>query len=291
MKILLSFFLLFPAIFLFGQSDTTYYFGVNGNIQSINKAEIKMVFNYKNQDRFNIDIFNFNHEKWQKKESETVKVLNSDSYSIVTKKGEEKSSYIRTYADMGNGRWQFVETKQQQVLRRGTTLQKMPLILDGVVTQYYPNGPIMSESVYKNNELISNKNWLENGIPYFENLFYSVDQYPDFSKGNEQLNQYILKKLTDNRIDFSKVAGQLEIGFVVFENGQIGGFKVLKSISPYLEELVINAFRELQGEWIPANLNGENVRFFQTYPINFEHHEFLLESFDYYNGLVQFDRK
>ena len=52
-----------------------------------------------------------------------------------------------------------------------------------------------------------------------------------------------------------------------------------------------NMSETIQEEWVPAQLNGSNVRFFQTYPINFEYQEFLLESFDYYNGLVQFERK
>ena len=51
-----------------------------------------------------------------------------------------------------------------------------PLLFEGEVTEFYSNGNKKSISVYKNNELVWNKNWLENGEKYIDNIFYSVDK-------------------------------------------------------------------------------------------------------------------
>ena len=52
MKIFISLFLLLQTLLLIGQPETTYYFGVNGNVELTSKAEIKMVFDYQSQEKF-----------------------------------------------------------------------------------------------------------------------------------------------------------------------------------------------------------------------------------------------
>ncbi|MDA3881543.1 MAG: hypothetical protein PF436_14225 [Prolixibacteraceae bacterium] len=66
---------------------------------------------------------------------------------------------------------------------------------------------------------------------------------------------------------------------------------VREGITPQINEIVINAFRNLEGEWKPAVLNDEKVRFFQTFPITFSNLEYQVEFFDFYSGLVKFEQK
>lgn len=268
-----------------------YYFGANGRIDDGNTKQTRISIKQKNSKRLMLTTSFYNKGEWFEMSREKWKKIDENSYQIKTQKGKKHITFVRSYHLLETGKWQFTDAIKQRIIRRGTCIQQIPLILDGLETSYYKNGSVSSEAVYRNNELISNKNWLENGVPYFDNLFDSADRYPSYSRGNEQLNEAVFQKLKDNKVDFSRIDGQMLVGFVVFPDGKIGGFRVLKGITPHLDRLVVDALRELDAPWIPAQLNGNNVRFFQKYPINFSHDEYQLEFFDLSSGLAQFERK
>jgi len=71
---------------------------------------------------------------------------------------------------------------------------------------------------------------------------------------------------------------RLVVGFVVMENGEIDGIRIERGLGLDLNNLALTAFHTLQGTWQPARLNGENVRFYKLFPINFIYREF---DFDY----------
>lgn len=282
--------LIFPFISE-GTSDTIIVSGINGSLNAGDNPEMKMVVKSRRNEVVLVDYFTLLNGEWIKSKSEKAKKIDANNYRVSSGKGRNRMVLIREYTQLPDSGFQFVETIGQQLVRRGTTLLRFPILPHGTMVSYYPEGPVKSEEIYNINEMISNKNWLENGLPYIDDLFYSVDRYPAYSGGNEQINRQIMTKMKEKQIDFSAIAGTLEIAFVVFENGKIGAFRVLKSIDPFLENLIIDAIRSLEGEWLPARLNDRNVRFFQTFPIHFNHYEMQVEFFDYYSGLVQFERK
>jgi hypothetical protein len=239
-QIITTIILISSVLWVSGQTDTTYYFGPNGSISDANSLRVKKEINYK----------------WNERIS------------------------VKTYQKINDKHFFFTDSIKNQIVREGYTLNKTPLIFDSLVVEYYPNKQIKSKSIYKNNQLVSNKNWLENGVPYIDNIFYSTDKFPQFSKGNQNLNEQILTSLKKNGINFSEVHGRITIGFVVFENGKTGGYRVLEGITPQINEIVINAFRNLEGEWEPAVLNDEKVRFFQTFPITFSNLEYQISTYD-----------
>lgn len=288
----IKFFILFFLIVAAVQAqERIYYFGANGKIDAQNNMQTRISIKPKNRNKINVNNEYFSRGEWHVISRERWKQEDENSYRIKIQKGKKGNAFVRTYNKLDNGKWQFFDLDNQCIICKGITLKKVPLIFDGKVTRYYKSGAVKSEEIYRNNELIANKNWLENGIAYYDNLFYSVDRYPAYSRGNEQLNEAVFQKLKDNKVDFSRIDGQMLIGFVVFKDGKVGGFRVLKGITPHLDRLVVDALREVDGAWIPAQLNGENVRFFQKYPINFSHDEYQLEFFDLSSGLVQFERK
>ncbi|MBN2805178.1 MAG: energy transducer TonB [Prolixibacteraceae bacterium] len=282
--------LLFPLL-LSGSVDTMIVTGVNGRLNAIEAPEQMMVVKSKGSQNIKVEYFVMDDGKWVKTNTERAREFAPERFRITSGRGRTKTTMIRDYVEMADGRWQFVESIQKQVVRRGTSILRFPILPDGVLVTHYPNGPVKTEETYRNNELISNINWLENGLPYVEDLFYSVDRYPAYSRGNEQINKQIMAKFKEKQVDFSSISGKLEIGFVVFENGKVGAFRILKSIDPDLDNMIVEAIRSLEGEWIPARLNNQTVRFFQTFPIHFNHYEMQVEFFDYYSGLVQFERK
>jgi periplasmic protein TonB len=72
--------------------------------------------------------------------------------------------------------------------------------------------------------------------------------------------------------------GRLVVGFVVMENGNIKGLRIENGLGLEMNNLALTAFHTLKGEWQPARLNGENVRYYQLFPINFIYRDF---DFDY----------
>jgi hypothetical protein len=273
------------------QSDTTYFFGPNGSLTNKSSLRIKKDIDYKWNNKIKVTTFHFTDEGWTKRIEETWKNTGNNTYIIRINNDRSSSSIQRTYKETSNNRWFFTDSIKNQIVRKGYTLNKVPLILDSMVVDYYPNGQVKAKSIYNNNQLVSNQNWLENGVEYIDNIFYSTDKFPQFSKGTQNLNKQILASLKKNGVNFSETHGRVTIGFVIFEDGRTGGYRVLESITPQINKIVINAFQNLEGEWEPAVLNDENVRFFQTFPITFSNLEYQVEFFDFYSGLVKFERK
>jgi len=276
---------------LSAQTDTTFYFGPNGAMSGSNSLRIKKEVNHKWNNRISVDTYHYTDEGWTKRIEETWKKVNDDTYIIRIKSDRSTSSLKRTYKEINDNHFFFTDSIKNLIVREGYTLNKTPLILDSLVVEYYPNGQVKSKSIFKKNQLVSNENWLKNGVKYIDNIFHSTDKFPKFSKGNQNLNEQILSSLKNNGVNFSDIHGRVTIGFVVFENGKTGGYRILEGITPRINNIVIKAFQNLDGEWEAAVHNDEKVRFFQTFPITFSNLEYQVEFFDFYSGLVKFERK
>lgn len=135
--------------------------------------------------------------------------------------------------------------------------------------EYYDNGSRKSISVYENNELVSNENWTKDGEKYIDNIFYSVEQEPRFKPGTDSLHHHVLETFRESGIDLSQVEGRMTVGFVVLEDGTISGLQIEQGIGRELNDMAFKALNTLPGEWLPAQLNGNDVRYYQLFPINF----------------------
>jgi len=205
-------------------------------------------------------------------------------YSIQSKTPDTKSFGEISFKENPEGLFSFTQTKEGKLFRTGFTKSMIPLNLQGQVKEYYPNGNLKSESIYKNNELISNKNWNKDGSKYIDNIFYSVNKQPEYFAGNEAITQSIMKAYEDYKIDFFKITGKLVIGFVILEDGTTTGFRIEQGIHPGLDTLTMNSLEALNGKWTPALLNGEKVKFYKTFPVNLE----VDESYTYQIGSIRF---
>jgi hypothetical protein len=61
------------------------------------------------------------------------------------------------------------------------------------------------------------------------------------------------------------------------EDGTIDGIRILKGILPTINTVAFQSFSNLKGEWKPARLNNQNVRYYEVFPINFIYKEQHLE--------------
>lgn len=275
-------FLIFIAILLptfgFGQNDTVYYFGINGKTENPGKKEIMKKVDFRGTKKIEVKTYKATETDWQLIYTEKIKV-EKDSVFEIRMKGDEFSGRItRTFKSLGNGTFNFTDRINSTVKRTGITKQKVPLIFDGTVTENYNSGKIKSVSEYRENELISNRNWQPDGTSLVDNIFYSVDSEPLFEPGMTFIHQQVRQAIIDAKFDLLTVEGKMVVGLVITKEGKIGGVQIVKGISQVLNGIIVDAFRKVEGAWVPAKLNNQNVSYFQMIPINFIYNKY---NFDY----------
>jgi len=278
---------LFLSISGYSQKEAVIYLGKNGKHTTPEQAEIIQKTYIKSASEILVQSLRLKDAKWKKVYSEKFRKVNDSTYQVKSSSIDGKSSTInRVYYPLENNTFKFKDIHKNQTIRVGYSSTKIPLTLNGQITEFYQSGQKKSISEYSNNELVSNQNWNENGEKYIDNIFYSVDVEPTFVPGMKVLHQHLLKGFKDAGIDMSSISGSLIIGFVVKESGKIDGIKILKGLGPNLNSVAVESFANLTGEWVPAKLNNHNVRYFQVFPINFINKEQRFDFAEFNKGLL-----
>jgi len=260
--------ILFISFPLTGQE--VYYYGVNNKPLENEENAVSMIsINKKGNDRIKLETFVKWRSEWKNAFIEKIKIKTENEYLIRKfANGRQIDKYARFYSPGAEGGFEFVEMYNDAVKRKGFTTTMLPLNFDGEVTEYFKNETVKSKSVFKNNQLVSNENWLENGEKYIDNIFYSADVPPSYDIETNNLLAHVSNKFSQyNLID---ITGTILVGFVITENGELTGTRIVEGIQPALDRIAVEAVQSFPGKWKPAVLNNENVRFFCTMPINFK---------------------
>jgi hypothetical protein len=280
MKKIITILFILISYSIFAQKDTTCFFGVNGKICSPDQFSNKVEVIYSG-DKITIKTYTLSDDKLKLANTEEYKEMGDNLYQIKYKGTDSKGMITRKFFPESDTSYRFTDLVNDKIAKTGYSRTKFPLILNGIVTEYYENGNKLSESKYNNNELVSNKNWKEDGTGTIDNVFYSVDATPRFLTGIDYMNKHIIKAFKNNEIDISKLTGKLVVGFVVTKDGFIEDTRVVKSLNQKLDQIVLSAFNTLVGEWAPATLDGKPVNYFQLFPINFLYKENKLENLEF----------
>jgi hypothetical protein len=283
MKTIIQILIILIPVSVSAQKDAVWYFGVNGKITDANNWNIKKEVNFRGKNKISIKTFSFSESKEKVLIAEKIKHTSDNKYEIKVKGKLFSDEVLREYEKSGE-KWRFTEYVKGNLIRTGITSSKFPLVLDGEVVEYYENGNKKSVSYYENNELISNKNWYKNGKKYVENVFYSVSQVPLFPQGMGTLHRHVLKTFRDSQLDLTQISGTIKVGFVVMKNGRLDGIRIEEGINETLNNLALQAFHTLIGDWEPATLEGEIVRCYQVFPINFSYTEYDYDYIDFSGG-------
>lgn len=269
MKKLLFLLIIVLPLFSFSQKDTVFYYGVNGKIDNPEKKDIMKKVDYRSSKKIKVKTYKAKDDQWQLIYTEKMKLKN-DSVFEIRMKGDEFSGRIRRiFEKLDDGTYKFTDWLDEKIKRQGQTKSRIPLIFEGEVTEFYPYGRIKSISQYRNNELFFNQNWLPNGDVMVDDVFYSVDEVPQFVPGMGVLHDHITKTIKDAKFDLLTVEGRVVVSVVVTKDGTIDGVQIVKGISQQLNGILVSAFNSLEGKWIPAKLNDKDVNYFQLIPINF----------------------
>ena len=103
------------------------------------------------------------------------------------------------------------------------------------------------------------------------------------------MHTHILKTFNNSGLDLTQASGQIKVGFVVMENGRLEGIRIEEGINKTLDNLALQAFHTLLGEWTPAQIEGKNVRCFQLFPINFIYIKYEYDYVDLRGGRLYWE--
>lgn len=263
--------LIFIFLFMFGfinAREPVYYYGVNGKLvnepdRALHRKTVKKI----SDTRYRIKVSAMSDEGFRLTRTERIRIQEEGLQKIRYREGTLfPRRYERFTEKADTGIYRFEEKRSGNIMRTGYTSSLVPVHLEGEVIEYYPGGKIKSVSVYNDNMLVSNKNYNEDGTEYIHDIFYSTDQPPAYTYGNEFFRKFVMSRL--EKIELPEMQDVIIIGAVVMETGELTGVKVLEGNVPSVNAFFRQTVEMLPGKWEPAQLNGETVRSFIQIPFN-----------------------
>jgi hypothetical protein len=288
MKLLYTILVFIISLTVLSQNNETIWLGPNGQLDPVSQV-MKKELEFRNKRKAIVKTYQVGSGPDKLLFTEHVSIKNPYEFRIRVRGQGFSESLTRTFKINSDGMLRFTDHQDGCVRRTGSTSSRIPLILQDTVREYYLNGSKKSLSLYRNNELLSNRNWKENGENYIDDIFLSVDEEPLFKPGTFILHNHIMNTFKNSLLDMSQVEGRLVVGFVVMETGDIDGIKIEQGLIPEINELAKKAFGSLNGEWKPARLNGENVRYYQLFPINFIYRQYDFNALELRGGSLYWD--
>ena len=104
--------------------------------------------------------------------------------------------------------------------------------------------------------------------PDSSKIFGAAEEMPSFPGGEKALMQYI-KDNTYYPEEMCEGAaqGRVMVGFVINEDGSISDVKVLRSLTPELDEVAVKIVKGMP-KWNPGKQNGKAVKTKYTVPVS-----------------------
>ena len=291
MKTLLLQLIVFYLCLGASSQDTTYYYGPNNReVKDIKEARRYKEVKKKSGNRHKVTTYTLINDEWVFTKVEKIRGGNKGKFRFRFRENTLFSkSFSRQYEEQGPGTFFFKDIKRELVLREGNTSRKIPLHFDGLVTEYYDDETVRSESLYKNHQLVSNKNWLPDGTKYIDNLFYSVDHPPVYTLGDNFLKKYITGMIAEKKLPVTEIQDELLIGWVITKDGNIDGVRILKGRVESVNAFFVETIESAPGKWEPALLDGDKVNYFITMPVNFKNTVPLVQNIEISGGTLHWD--
>lgn len=273
-------------------AQEVYYYGINSKpVKLLDEALVRKEVIYRNDQRLTISTERLQGDSWVKLSMEKIRATGADEW-VIRFRAEKlfSSKFYRQYTETEPGHFFFKEYSLTSTIRTGHTIGRFPLLLEGTVTEYYPNGNVKSIAEYQNNQLVANQNWLEDGTQYIDSIFFSADQEPEYEYGPDFFRNYLIQKLTQSEWDLTQIQDQVVIGWVIMETGELKGIRAMEGKSPQLNNYLINTISEMPGKWKPARLHGKAVRYFMQIPLNFDVRDVNFQELDFATGRLYYDK-
>ncbi len=102
-----------------------------------------------------------------------------------------------------------------------------------------------------------------------EEIFFIVEEMPDFPGGEMELRNYIANNVSyPPEAQENKIQGKVYVTFVVAKDGTIANAKIARGVDPTLDNEALRVINSLP-KWKPGKQRGTAVNVQYTVPINF----------------------
>lgn len=106
-------------------------------------------------------------------------------------------------------------------------------------------------------------------LPDEEQIFYIVEEMPEFPGGDLALRKFIANSIKYPEAAIEKgVHGKVYVTFVVTKDGDIANAKIARGVDPLLDKEALRVVN-MQPKWKPGKQKGKGVNVCYTVPINF----------------------
>ena len=271
-KIVLLLFITVLSLGAEASEPEVYYYAGNDRPALEAEATKKVEVNRESDKKIWIHTYIKSDGGWEIVQKEKILVKSSDQHTISLYDGSMIThKTIRSFSRDEHNGYQFVERKDGIIIRSGHSKNRIPLHLQGEIVEFYENGNRKSVSMYNDNQLVWNHNWLKNGEKYPDTIFFSVDTWPEYLDGTTMLKTHLSNHIVNSQFYKQEMEGTVILGFVIMENGDLVGVHIANEFIFDIGNVAVEGLQSLPGNWKPATLNNQAVRCFMTLPINFIH--------------------
>jgi len=266
MKNYLLLFALTISFNISGQNDTTIYYSEKGNpVKTINEALCYEKLIKVSKVEYYIRNYLKIDDKWQLPTMTKIKWLSDSSYLMLS-----KEQRIRIYQRLDTG-YLIKDFTGNRLIQIGCSKLIFPLIRIGLWKNYNPlSGSLVSENIYRDNQVISNKYWINDSI-FIKDTFREVEKIPTYKGGSRAMIAFIKNNLKYPQEAKQKgIEGRVIVRFIVSTEGNVIGTEVINEADSSLAKEAIRIVNLMQKKWTPGKNGNENVSTFMSIPITFK---------------------
>lgn len=261
--------LLFSEI-LQAQNDTIVYFSkLNRSIDSKEDAFFYSKLVQGKKGNLILRDFALNINKWENVYESDIRKVTDTSYSYFYLPFK-KQIYIRSFTKRDSG--YYIRNYLSSTLsEEGLSKTIFPLIRNGLWKQYDPSdGKILSEALYKDNQVITNKYRIPDGT-YISDVFSYVEKKPDYEGGISELLKFIGENLKyPEKARENNISGRVFVSFVLMNDGSIEGVRFIQRVNLLLDVEALRVIDLIPADkWKPAEIDNKKVNTPMALPITF----------------------
>lgn len=170
-----------------------------------------------------------------------------------------------------------ISAQNNQITIKSTILDDGRIKIDGTkedvekFKNFFASSPgfEMQTDSLGNVYLIKTKEVKSAVVPEGENVFFIVEEMPEFPGGELALRKYIANTIKYPESAVKKgIQGKVYVTFVVTKDGAIANAKIARGVDTSLDKEALRVVNSLP-QWKPGKQKGENVNVQYTVPINF----------------------
>jgi TonB family protein len=266
MKTSLLFLTLFIAINVSGQRDTiVYYKKLGATTENKEEAAGYTEVSKKTKNNYLVSYYDKVNGKWIKNFTEKYKRIADSAFQI----GSDTKNF-RYFQKTDSG--YLIKDYNNSILKYdGKSKLIFPLIQFGDCRSYFVStGKIRNEAKYINNQMISNRYWI-NEKDFIDDVFFNADTIAKYEGGEKELMKFIYDNIVyPEPARVNNIQGKVQVGFIIMTDGSIKGVHLLKGVHYYLDQEALRIVKLVPNKWTPALIGGKKVNMAFNVPVTFQ---------------------